>query len=81
MCLCVLALRRSTLTAQLRLALQLSVASRRRPPDVAVSLFIPVIIRGIRPGVSPTQLQLLTVPVYVPATVMCVIMCVAPRAP
>jgi len=38
------------------------------------SLFIPVIIRGIRPGVSPTQLQLLTVPVYVPATVMCVLM-------
>lgn len=37
------------------------------------SLFLPTILRGIYPGITTTRLQLLTVPPYIPATVLVII--------
>ncbi|KAJ9480086.1 putative High-affinity nicotinic acid transporter (putative) [Pseudozyma hubeiensis] len=37
------------------------------------SLFLPTILRGIYPNISLTRLQLLTVPPYIPATVLVII--------
>ncbi|CAD6936363.1 unnamed protein product, partial [Tilletia controversa] len=41
------------------------------------SLFLPTILRSMYPDVTPARLQLLSVPPYVPAAVMCVIVAVA----
>ncbi|KAK0535393.1 hypothetical protein OC835_002377 [Tilletia horrida] len=40
-------------------------------------LFLPTILRSMYPDVTPSRLQLLSVPPYVPAAVMCIIVAVA----
>ncbi|KAL9938391.1 hypothetical protein V8E36_003014 [Tilletia maclaganii] len=41
------------------------------------SLFLPTILRSMYPDVTPARLQLLSVPPYVPAAVMCIIVAIA----
>ncbi|KAK0561334.1 hypothetical protein OC861_005862 [Tilletia horrida] len=41
------------------------------------SLFLPTILRSMYPDVTPARLQLLSVPPYVPAAVMCIVIAIA----